>query len=136
MKKQKYFSAKRITGLAILLALVIVLQVFGSYFKIGATSLSFVLVPIVLAGILYGAIAGGMLKGIRLGILDESFKECAERAVAGICNQVAEDGTVLGVSAGTTVGYDADHYRNIIVRPMAYGQSLALIALVEALGEG
>jgi lipopolysaccharide/colanic/teichoic acid biosynthesis glycosyltransferase len=77
-----------------------------------------------------GAIVGGMLKGIRMGILDESFKECAERGLAGICSKVAEDGTVLGVSAGTTVGYDADHYRNIIVRPMAYGQSLALVALV------
>ena len=82
-----------------------------------------------------GAIVGGMLKGIRMGILDDSFKECTERGLAGICSKVAEDGTVLGVSAGTTVGYDADHYRNIIVRPMAYGQSLALVALVEALGE-
>ena len=82
-----------------------------------------------------GAIVGGMLKGIRMGILDESFKECTERGLAGICSKVAEDGTVLGVSAGTTVGYDADHYRNIIVRPMAYGQSLALVALVEARGE-
>ena len=68
MEKRKYFSAKRITGLAILLALVIVLQVFGSYFKIGATSLSFVLVPIVLAGILYGAIAGGIV-GLAFGIV-------------------------------------------------------------------
>lgn len=61
MKKGNYFSAKRITGMAILLALVIVLQVFGGYFKIGATSLSFVLVPIVLCGLLYGAIAAGVL---------------------------------------------------------------------------
>ena len=68
MDQRKYFSAKRITGLAILLALVIVLQVFGSYFKIGATSLSFVLVPIVLAGILYGAIAGGIV-GFAFGIV-------------------------------------------------------------------
>lgn len=68
MERRKYFSAKRITGLAILLALVIVLQVFGSYFKVGATSLSFVLVPIVLAGILYGAIAGGIM-GFAFGIV-------------------------------------------------------------------
>ena len=68
MDQRKYFSAQRITGLAILLALVIVLQVFGSYFKIGATSLSFVLVPIVLAGILYGAIAGGIV-GFAFGIV-------------------------------------------------------------------
>ena len=68
MERRKYFSAKRITGLAILLSLVIVLQVFGGYFKIGATSLSFVLVPIVLAGILYGAIAGGIM-GLAFGIV-------------------------------------------------------------------
>ena len=66
MEKRKYFSAKRVTGLAVLLALVIVLQWFGSYFKIGATSLSFVLVPIVLAGVLYGAIAGGIM-GLAFG---------------------------------------------------------------------
>lgn len=71
---------------------------------------------------------------MRLGILDESFAECTERALEGICAKVAEDGTVLGVSAGTTIGYAADHYKNIIVRPMAYGQPLVLIALVEALG--
>ncbi len=68
MSQRKYFSAKRITGLSILLALVIVLQVFGGYFKIGATSLSFVLVPIVLAGILYGAVAGGIM-GFAFGII-------------------------------------------------------------------
>ena len=61
MKKERYFSSKRITGLSILLALVIVLQWFGGYIRIGATPLSFVLVPIVLAGILYGPIEGGFL---------------------------------------------------------------------------
>ena len=68
MEKGKFFSAKRITGLAVLLALVIVLQVFGGYFKIGATSLSFVLVPIVLAGLLYGPIEAGIL-GFAFGII-------------------------------------------------------------------
>lgn len=68
MKKCNYFSAKRITGLAVLLALVIVLQLVGSYFKIGATQLSFVLVPIVLAGVLYGVVAGGVL-GFAFGLV-------------------------------------------------------------------
>ena len=54
--------------------------------------------------------------------------------IEGICAQVDEDGTVLNVSSGTVMGYDADHYKNIMIRPMAYGQSLALIALIEALG--
>lgn len=51
----------------------------------------------------------------------------------GFVAQVDEDGTVLNVSAGTGMGYDADHYKNIVIRPMAYGQSLTLIALCEAL---
>jgi len=79
------------------------------------------------------AIAAGMIKGVRLGILDSSYEACAEKAIEGICEQIGADGTVQGVSAGTTVGYNADHYKHIVVRPMAYGQSLTLIALIEAL---
>lgn len=82
-----------------------------------------------------GAIAGGILKGIKMGILDESYYDCADRAVKAVCINIGEDGTVLNVSAGTGMGYDEDHYKNITIRPMAYGQSLALISLVEALNE-
>lgn len=68
MAKEKFFSAKRVTGMAVLLALVIVLQLFGGYIKIGTTPLSFVLVPIVLGGILYGVGVGAML-GLAFGIV-------------------------------------------------------------------
>ena len=37
------------------------------------------------------------------------------------------------VSAGTAMGMDRTHYLNIGIRPMAYGQALTLIALVEAM---
>lgn len=60
-ERKKFFSAKNLTGIAILLALVVVLQVWGSYIRIGATPLSFVLVPIVLGGMLFGPLAGGFL---------------------------------------------------------------------------
>lgn len=62
--KKSYFTAKNVSYLAVLTALVIVLQVFGGYFKIGATSLSFVLVPIVLGGMLLGVVAGGILGAV------------------------------------------------------------------------
>lgn len=55
-EKKQFFSARNITYLAVLTALVIVLQVFGGYLKIGATTLSFVLVPIVLSGMIMGVI--------------------------------------------------------------------------------
>lgn len=79
------------------------------------------------------AITAGILKGIKAGILDDSCKAQAEKAVEAICRNVSQDGTVQNVSAGTGIGMDGEHYKNIAIMPMAYGQSLALIALCEAL---
>lgn len=79
------------------------------------------------------AIAAGLLKGIKDGILDHTYQPAADRAIEAICDQIAPDGTVLNVSAGTGIGMDKDHYKNILLMPMAYGQALALTALCEAL---
>ena len=79
------------------------------------------------------AITAGILKGIRLGILDDSYLDCAERAIKGILKNIDKDGTVLNVSGGTGMGMNADHYKNILIAPMAYGQSLTILALAEAL---
>ena len=70
MEKQKknFFSAKNVTYLAVLTALVIVLQVFSGYFKIGATSLSFVLVPVVLGGMIMGVVPATLL-GLVFGLV-------------------------------------------------------------------
>lgn len=78
-------------------------------------------------------IAAGILKGIKLGLLDNSCRTAADKAITAICNNIAQDGTVLNVSAGTGMGENAQHYKNIAIMPMAYGQSLTLIALCEAL---
>lgn len=79
------------------------------------------------------AIAAGMLKGIRTGLLDPGYEKPAWKAVRGILGKISEDGTVLGVSGGTGMGMNRDHYRNIMIAPMAYGQSLVILALSEAL---
>lgn len=79
------------------------------------------------------AIAAGILKGIRLGILDDRFKVCADKAIKAIMKNIEEDGTVANVSGGTGMGYNKDHYKNILIAPMAYGQSLTILALSEAL---
>lgn len=79
------------------------------------------------------AIAAGLLRGVKAGILDDTYKKAADKAIEAICNNISEDGTVLNVSAGTGIGMDADHYKNILLMPMAYGQALALTALCEAL---
>ena len=79
------------------------------------------------------AITAGMIKGIRYGILDDSYLPCVIKAVQGILENIDEDGTVLNVSGGTGMGYNAEHYKNILIAPMAYGQSLTILALAEAL---
>ncbi|RDY32322.1 glycoside hydrolase family 88/105 protein [Lachnotalea glycerini] len=79
------------------------------------------------------AIVTGILKAIKSGYLDDSYQTYADKAIEAICQNIDTDGTVLNVSAGTGMGYDANHYKNIIIAPMAYGQSLALSALCEAL---
>ncbi|MGF6906131.1 glycoside hydrolase family 88/105 protein [Fusobacterium sp. PH5-44] len=79
------------------------------------------------------AIVAGILKGIRYGILEDSYLECAARGIKGILVNIGKDGTVLNVSGGTGMGYDVNHYKNILIAPMAYGQSLTILALAEAL---
>ena len=80
------------------------------------------------------AITAGIQKGLRMGLLDAGKRAFADRGLEAICRNIDEMGTVRQVSAGTSIGMDADHYKNIVIRPMAYGQALALLALCESLG--
>ena len=68
MKIKNRFSAKEITGISVLLALVIVLQAFGGSIPIGAVTLNFTLIPIVLGAIMFGPWIGGFL-GLACGII-------------------------------------------------------------------
>lgn len=79
------------------------------------------------------AITAGVLLGIRSGLLDTAFTAMGRKAVEGIMANIAEDGTVKNVSSGTAMGMGPDHYKNISIMPMAYGQSLTSLALTEAL---
>ncbi len=67
-EKNKFFTSKNIAVLGILGAFVLVLQSFGSYFKIGTVQFSFVLVPIALGAILTGA-CGGAVLGFVFGVI-------------------------------------------------------------------
>ncbi len=79
--------------------------------------------------------AYGILKGIHMGIVSEAYRRVADKAVDGVLAQVAEDGTVGQVSYGTGMGRNLDHYREIPICPMAYGQSLTVMMLAEALND-
>ncbi len=81
------------------------------------------------------AIAYGVLKGIRLGMLGEGYREMGEKAARAVIGKIAPDGTVMGVSGGTGMGHDFAHYKAIRQCPTAYGQGLTFLMLTELLRE-
>lgn len=78
------------------------------------------------------AFAYGILKAVRKGYLPARYLEIGERAVRGVMNRISSDGTVQGVSYGTPVFNTIQEYKEIPICPMPYGQSMALMMLVEA----
>ena len=64
MKNKKHTSVVRLTSLALLAALVVVLQTVATGIKIGPVPISLTLVPIVVGAILFGPGAGAFLGGV------------------------------------------------------------------------
>ena len=62
MKAQE--KTRRLTGLALLTAIIIVLQVVASFVKFGPFSITLALAPIIIGAALYGASAGARLGGV------------------------------------------------------------------------
>lgn len=80
------------------------------------------------------AIAGfsyGILKGLRLGLIDSQYKEMADHAVRYVKENITSEGVVKNVSYGTGMGHTLEDYKKIPLCSMAYGQALALLALLE-----
>ncbi len=65
---KSWFTARNIAYLAVLLALVVVLQLFASAIPMFGVTLNFSLIPIVLGGIFFGAIGGGLM-GLVSGVV-------------------------------------------------------------------
>ena len=78
------------------------------------------------------AIAYGILKGVRLGWLpQEPYGEMGMVSARAVLDQIDDTGAVQGVSGGTGMGHDLQHYKDIIVTPTAYGQGLTFLMLTE-----
>ncbi|MBU1176349.1 MAG: glycoside hydrolase family 88 protein [Alphaproteobacteria bacterium] len=75
--------------------------------------------------------AYGLMKAARLGIGPEAWRAAGLRALDAVMAAIDEYGVVQGVSYGTRMGHDLQHYRDIPIQPTGYGQSLAILALVE-----
>ena len=78
------------------------------------------------------AIAYGVMKGIRLGWLpQEPYQQMGMLSANAVLGQIDETGAVQGVSGGTGMGHNLQHYKDIIVTPTAYGQGLTFLMLTE-----
>lgn len=57
-------NVKKLVGIALMSAIVVVLQMLGSFIKFGPVSISLVLIPIVVGAAVYGPAAGAVLGGV------------------------------------------------------------------------
>lgn len=60
----KNSKTKRMVGIALMSAIVVVLQLLGSFIRFGPVSVSLVLIPIVVGAAMYGPSAGAILGGV------------------------------------------------------------------------
>ena len=70
---------------------------------------------------------------MRLGYLENDWLPMAQRATQGIVEHITPQGELTQVSFGTAMGHSLDHYRNIPLTSMPYGQAMAMLCLVESL---
>ena len=59
--ESKRISTRKLTGLALFTAIVVVLQFLGAFIRFGTFSISLVLIPIVVGAALYGPLSGAWL---------------------------------------------------------------------------
>lgn len=77
--------------------------------------------------------AAAIYRGVRTGILDKSYIKTAQKALQGILENIDHNGDIGNVSGGTAMGLDAEHYKNIIIAQLPYGQAMVMLALIEAI---
>lgn len=78
--------------------------------------------------------SAGILSGIYLGLTNgylvgKKYEIIGKKGIQSLLSYVDETGTLTGVSAGTAISEDAESYKNIIRKPMVYGQALCLFAI-------
>lgn len=76
----KRHSVHRLVGISVLMAIIVVLQLLANFFKVGAVSITLVLVPIVVGAAVYGQKAGAIL-GATFGVI--SYICCANGSDLG-----------------------------------------------------
>lgn len=76
--------------------------------------------------------AYGILRACNMGLIDDKYRFCAEKALGPILDCIDESGVVHKVSYGTPMGrLTKDFYKEIPIKSMPYGQALAMLFLME-----
>jgi uncharacterized membrane protein len=102
--EQKRIATRTLTGLALFTAIVVVLQLLGSFIRFGPFSISLVLVPIVVGAALYGPAAGawlGFVFGLVVLLSGDAAAFLAVNPIGTILTVLVK-GTGAGFLAGLT----------------------------------
>ncbi|MBS4207831.1 glycoside hydrolase family 88 protein [Bacillus sp. FJAT-50079] len=75
----------------------------------------------------------GTLKAVRQRYVSTNYLPMGMKAVQAVIDNINEIGELQHVSAGTAMGETLEFYKEIPVTAMPYGQSMAILALVEYL---
>ncbi len=137
MKKQAFFSARNIAYLAVLVALVIVLQLFASAIPMFGITLNFSLIPIVLAGILFGMWGGGFL-GLVSGVITFLVTAVMGREPSTVFLFQAEPLllTLVCIGKTTVAGFVAGLLYRLIARRSRLAAAYVAAAVVAVLNTG
>lgn len=95
-------KTRKLTGIAIFTAIVIVLQPLGSFIRFGPFSISLVLIPIVVGAAMYGTAAGawlGFIFGLVVLLSGDAAAFLGVNALGTIITVIAK-GTLAGLCAG------------------------------------
>ena len=95
---------KKMVGVALLMAVVVVLQLLGSFIKFGPVEVSLVLLPIVIGAAVYGPVAGAIL-GATFGVVVLTQPGTVffyDMSVFGTVLVVMVKGALSGLLAGLT----------------------------------
>ena len=95
-------NTKKIAGVGVMTAIVIVLQLMGSFIRFGQFSISLVLIPIVVGAALYGPAAGAWL-GLVFGVTVLLSGDASSFLVVNVFGTIATvllKGTLAGLASG------------------------------------
>ena len=109
------FTVQKLTGLAVLTAIVVILQLVGSSIRFGPFSVSLVLIPIAIGAILFGPFGGAWL-GFIFGVTVLASGDAAPFFVVnapGTVLTVLLKGALAGLCAGLV--YKALRHKNMLL---------------------